>query len=45
MKTNMLTVFLIAIILLLLLPIMSRYYCSEQAFTIDNLIRINLVSK
>jgi hypothetical protein len=45
MKTNILTVFLIAIILFLLLPIMSQYYCSEQAFTIDNLIRVNQPAK
>lgn len=45
MKSNFWTVLLIGIILALLIPLLGPYCISEQAFTHDNLIRIDLVSR
>lgn len=45
MKSNLWTVLLIGIILALLIPLLGPYCMSEQAFTHDNLIRIDLVSR
>lgn len=45
MKYNLWTVILIGVILALLVPLLGPYCVSEQAFTPDNLIRIDLVSR
>ena len=45
MKTNLLSVLLVGIILALLIPIFSHYSISEQAFTHNNLISTDLVSR
>ncbi|MDD2373695.1 MAG: hypothetical protein WC109_06800 [Syntrophomonadaceae bacterium] len=41
MGRRLLIIMLIAVILTLLIPVTSRYYSLEQAFTSDNLIRMN----
>jgi len=45
MGRNLLVVLLVAVILALMIPVTTRYCNSEQAFTSDNLIRIDIVSK
>jgi len=45
MRNKMLVIFLVAMILSLLVPIAGWYYDVEQAFTPNNLIRINVVSR
>lgn len=41
MGRRLFIILLIGVILTLLIPITSRYYSLEQAFTPDNLIRVN----
>ncbi len=43
MRNNILVIVLVAMILFLLVPITGWYYDTEQAFTPDNLVRINSV--
>ena len=45
MERNMVIVFLLLIILTLLVPVTARYYEFEQAFTPNNLVHVNLVSR
>ena len=45
MRSNIMVVFLVGVILLLMIPIVSWYCNIEQAFTPNNLIRINVVSR
>lgn len=45
MGRSLLAIFLVAVILILLVPLVLQYSESEEAFTPDNLIRINLVSR
>lgn len=45
MKNKMLVIFLVAMILSLLVPIAGWYCDVEQAFTPNNLIRVNVVSR
>ncbi len=45
MGKNIFLIVLFVIILTLLIPITSSYYHSEEAFTPDNLIRLNVVSR
>ncbi len=42
MGRNLLLVVLVAIIFTLLIPITSQYYANEQAFTPDNLVKLEL---
>lgn len=44
MGRRLLIILLIGIILTLLIPVTNRYYSLEQAFTPDNLVRINLLT-
>ncbi|HHV16052.1 MAG TPA: hypothetical protein GXX58_05700, partial [Gelria sp.] len=41
MGRRLLIILLIGVILTLLIPVTSKYYSLEQAFTPDNLIRVN----
>lgn len=45
MNRNLIVVFLIGVILALLLPLTGGFLASEEAFTPDNLVQINLVAK
>lgn len=45
MQKSLLIVLLAAVILALLVPLTSDWYSLERAFTPNNLVRINLVSK
>lgn len=41
MKQNVTTIFLLAIIIALLLPVVSTIFASDPAFTSDNLIMLH----
>ncbi|WP_157048975.1 hypothetical protein [Syntrophomonas palmitatica] len=45
MGKNLFFIILCAAILALLIPITSSYYHSEEAFTPDNLIKVNVVTQ
>jgi len=45
MDRNLVIIFLLLVILILLVPVTARYYDFEQAFTPDNLVHVNLVSR
>lgn len=42
MVRNLLLVILVAIIFSLLLPVTARFYATEQAFTPDNLVKVDI---
>lgn len=44
MKSNLVVVFLIAVILALLVPLATGWYSTEKAFTPGNLITLHTVS-
>jgi len=42
---NIIIILLIGLILGIMMPVSNEYLSSQQAFTPDNLVRINLVDK
>jgi hypothetical protein len=45
MRPNLLLITLAAIIFTMLIPITNYYYASEQAFTPDNMVKLELESR
>lgn len=45
MGRSLLVIILVAIIMVLMVPLALQYYETEEAFTPDNFIRINIVSR
>ncbi|MEN6350674.1 MAG: hypothetical protein ABFD08_14930 [Syntrophomonas sp.] len=45
MKSNIIIIMLIAAVLTLMVPLLNQFYNTEQAFTPDNLIKMEAISR